>query len=148
MKLHKAIKYFRELCKQNNIPNIPIKLTNKKRILGMTFWNDYGLLRFELSKHYILSFPKEKLKYNFLHEIAHAIDIMRRGYTKHDKVWENICLEIGNDKIYDHLDITYFTAFSFCPTKDCPTYYFFFSIPKCQIKCKNCGNIHELRIRQ
>lgn len=31
------------------------------------------------------------------HEIAHAIDAQRRGYSKHDYTWKRICLEVGAD---------------------------------------------------
>jgi hypothetical protein len=48
-----------------------------------------------LNKHYLKKLSFYELKNVVLHEVAHAIDIETRGYSKHDMIWFNICLNIG-----------------------------------------------------
>jgi predicted SprT family Zn-dependent metalloprotease len=46
---------------------------------------------------YIASAPTWQIRDTILHEIAHAIDVERRGTSDHGPTWKAICREIGAD---------------------------------------------------
>ena len=47
-----------------------------------------------LSRH-VITVSEAQQRDTVLHEVAHAIDVERRGSTRHDLVWKGICREIG-----------------------------------------------------
>lgn len=50
--------------------------------------------RIGVSVH-IVTLPQSEQIDTVLHEVAHAIDHERRGFSRHDAVWREICREIG-----------------------------------------------------
>ena len=52
----------------------------------------------EFNRVYFVMTGDEAVKRNtVLHEIAHAIQHERQGYSEHDAAWRAICAEIGCD---------------------------------------------------
>jgi predicted SprT family Zn-dependent metalloprotease len=51
--------------------------------------------KIKISKFYALQMNEEEIKNVILHEIAHALDVMERGYSKHDLRWKVIAKRIG-----------------------------------------------------
>ena len=51
--------------------------------------------RIELSLFYLPHLSEYEQMDTVLHEIAHALDVEMRGYSKHDIVWETIARRVG-----------------------------------------------------
>ena len=64
---------------------------------ALSFFRNGGTIM--LSEFLILRINEglEWWKHVILHEIAHALDVETRGGSAHDKVWQNICDQIGCD---------------------------------------------------
>jgi predicted SprT family Zn-dependent metalloprotease len=64
-----------------------------KRSLGRCH---YGRIKkITLSKWYVENNKEELVEDTILHEIAHALDYLERGYSNHDAPWKKICVRIG-----------------------------------------------------
>ena len=66
---------------------------NCKRSLGRCH---YGKVKkITLSRWYVEQNTEELVEDTILHEIAHALDYLDRGYSNHDINWKKICIRIG-----------------------------------------------------
>ena len=58
----------------------------------------YGKIKkITLSRRYVEQNEEALVEDTILHEIAHALDYLERGYSSHDKHWKKICVRIGAD---------------------------------------------------
>jgi len=64
-----------------------------KRTLGRCHYG--GIKKITLSRWYVENNEEALVEDTILHEIAHALDYLERGYSKHDKHWKKICIRIG-----------------------------------------------------
>ena len=86
----------------------------------------------------------ELIKDTILHEIAHAIDFLHRGYTNHDDEWKRWCEVTGanTNTTYEYPDklsrnlSEYSKYYSECPR--CKAILPWFRLPKRKKKCYKC----------
>jgi predicted SprT family Zn-dependent metalloprotease len=71
-----------------------LKFSNTVRALGSCNWSKKII---KISQKYMELCSWDIIEDTIRHEIAHAIDAKRRGYSKHDYVWKKVCLEVGAD---------------------------------------------------
>lgn len=74
------------------------KFDNAKRRFGCCSWNRFNKMgTISLSKPLCLANMGnvQRITDCILHEIAHAIDVVRHGSSSHGYRWKNICIEIG-----------------------------------------------------
>ena len=85
------------LIKDSGLKGWRFEYGNAKALAGCAgILNGKKIIR--LSKFYALHQPNiTALRNTILHEIAHALDIEKRGYTNHDKTWKKIAKSIGCD---------------------------------------------------
>jgi len=85
------------LIKNSGLKGWRFEYSNAKALAGCAgILNGKKIIR--LSKFYALHQPNiNALRNTILHEIAHALDIEKRGYTNHDKTWKAIAKSVGCD---------------------------------------------------
>jgi predicted SprT family Zn-dependent metalloprotease len=64
-----------------------------KRTLGRCHYG--SVKKISLSRWYVENNEEALVEDTILHEIAHALDYLERGYSSHDKHWKKICVRIG-----------------------------------------------------
>tara|TARA_B100000287_G_C20536260_1_gene742867 strand:- start:144 stop:644 length:501 start_codon:yes stop_codon:yes gene_type:complete len=90
----------------DNARNMALKLMRKHGVSDYTFKWDRAVRRFGCHngrlKTISLSRPltqyeinESRVKNTILHEIAHALDYKKRGYSNHDNTWRRIAVSIG-----------------------------------------------------
>lgn len=85
--------------------DIEFKLSTTKNALGICKYQVYNgiggieirKLCIEISHPIAMLNPIPLTRETVLHEIAHAIDVLKRGYTNHDNHWRAIALSIGSN---------------------------------------------------
>lgn len=89
MDKYDALTLARDLLKEFGLPGWDVKLNKNKRQLGVC---KESIKRIELSEHYVMMNPSDKVIDTILHEIAHALVGVAHG---HDAVWKEMCRRIG-----------------------------------------------------
>lgn len=90
----KAERLTRRLASINGV-DVELKRSDRFRIFaGRCWWDGEDLLAIEYSKS-ITCLPERMAANVIIHEVAHAIDVFRRGTTDHSEVWSNIAKELG-----------------------------------------------------
>lgn len=97
---------------------------NHKRSLGMCY---HRRKRIELSLEYAkLNTDKPAVIEEVIrHEIAHAIDFLKRGKSGHDKAWKGVCVQVGANPVRCHSN------------KDTER-----PVGKYTLKCDKCGTVY------
>lgn len=84
---------FNELNQEYNL-GYTLKFSNARTVLGSCNW---GTKVIKVSQKYLQTCSWDIIEDTIRHEIAHAIDAKRRGFSSHDRVWKKVCLEVGAD---------------------------------------------------
>lgn len=95
MKIEDGRKLAINLMKRHHIsPMFNFKFSHGKKTIG---WCNYehGNYYIAISKHFIENNNKKRVTEVILHEVAHALDFMVRGFSYHDDFWKSICHQIG-----------------------------------------------------
>ena len=94
MTLKSAQKLVKQMMRKHKINHVfDFSFMDSKTAFGICYPAPDYLI--QLSVPYVRLNGKKAVLDTILHEIAHAIDILKRGYTRHDKAWKAICDEIG-----------------------------------------------------
>jgi len=83
------------LRKHGLLDQIEIKIGRRKTEFGTCYWKGGKPTRIELSEVLLPRMPFADVKDTILHEIAHALDVKKRGYSNHDWRWKLIAQSIG-----------------------------------------------------
>ena len=118
--------------------------SNKKRAYGTCHW---GRKEISLSKYLVPHMSYKDIKDTILHEIAHAIDADKRGFSAHDKTWKSIAKSIGADPMASHekadLPIESFNYYHECPV--CGQQYGVYKRPRAQYICRDCKEVMDIK---
>lgn len=94
MTLKSAKKLAKEMMRKHKVSHVfDFSFMDSKTTFGICYDSPDYLI--QLSIPYVRLNGKKAVLDTILHEIAHARDILNRGYTKHDKVWKELCRDIG-----------------------------------------------------
>jgi predicted SprT family Zn-dependent metalloprotease len=103
--------------------------------------------RIEISTPY-LNVPGQnmaEMKDTVLHEIAHAIDVERRGTSDHSATWKHIARAVGADPTRTS-DIVKSVPGRYkltCPDPDCDLEVYMYRKPKVRKSCNRHGNTFD-----
>lgn len=85
---------FRELSKEYRLGLWHLTFSNGVTQLGYCWPSKREIA---ISQKFLEVAPFEKMIDTLLHEIAHALDYLERGYTNHDANWKKWCRVVGAD---------------------------------------------------
>ena len=94
MTLKSAQKLAKQMMRKHKVNHVfDFSFMDSKTIFGICYDSPDYLI--QLSIPYVRLNGKKAVLDTILHEIAHAKDILNRGYTRHDRVWREVCKEVG-----------------------------------------------------
>ena len=87
---------FVRTLKEHELPPLSFKLGRTKKDLCRFVYHKYRYaVHIEVSKYFLEKCPIEMLEDTVLHEIAHYMDFLNRGYSNHDYNWKYCCIKVG-----------------------------------------------------
>ena len=113
---------------------------NKKRAYGSCNWKKKKIY---LSEFLLPHMQYKDIKDTILHEIAHALDSEKRGYSSHDNTWKSVARKVGADpkSCHEKVDLpkSEFNWLHVCPK--CNRWWGLYKRPRATYTCNECKEI-------